>query len=107
MRTPRSLRRGEDFRSIGHRGTRARDRGLTVIVAAGTPGEPARLGLTIPRAVGGAVVRNRLRRRLREAWRALEPPPGIDVVVQASSEAVGLSFQELEASLRDALRRAT
>ena len=29
----------------------------------------ARLGLTVPRAIGGAVVRNRIKRRLREAFR--------------------------------------
>ena len=31
-----------------------------------------RLGLAIPRAVGGAVDRNRLKRRLREVWRTLD-----------------------------------
>ncbi len=35
-------------------------------------GEP-RLGLAVPRAAGGAVVRNRIKRQLREVWRARLP----------------------------------
>ena len=34
-----------------------------------SPNEPARIGFTLPRAVGKAVVRNRIRRRMREAAR--------------------------------------
>jgi ribonuclease P protein component len=45
-------------------------------------GEP-RLGLSVPRAVGNAVTRNRIKRQLRETWRALLPnvPPGQDYVL--------------------------
>ena len=44
-----------------------------------------RLGLAIPRAVGGAVDRNRLKRRLREVWRTLDDrvTPGRDYVLVA------------------------
>ena len=47
-------------------------------------GEP-RLGLSVPRAIGGAVVRTRVKRQLREAWRALLPsvPGGQDYVLIA------------------------
>ena len=45
----------------------------------------ARLGLAVPKAAGGAVVRNRLKRQLREAWRALlaDVPGGRDYVLIA------------------------
>ena len=47
-------------------------------------GEP-RLGLAVPRSVGSAVVRNRVKRLLREAWRELLPTvaPGHDYVLAA------------------------
>lgn len=53
-------------------------------VATGRPG-PMRLGLAVPRRLGTAVVRNRLRRQLREAFRTLGElhTPGVDVVVLA------------------------
>jgi ribonuclease P protein component len=46
---------------------------------------PARLGLAVPRSVGSAVVRNKVKRLLREAWRELLPqvPPGNDYVLVA------------------------
>ena len=47
-------------------------------------GEP-RLGLAVPKAVGNAVVRNRLKRQLRETWQELAAaiPPGRDYVLAA------------------------
>ena len=46
---------------------------------------PPRLGLAVPRQVGNAVTRNRVKRRLREAWRARlsELQPGHDYVLVA------------------------
>ena len=46
---------------------------LSARLQRGDPGEPPRVAYAIPRAVGGAVERNRLRRRLRAAIRELEP----------------------------------
>ena len=47
-------------------------------------GEP-RLGIAVPRRVGNAVVRNRMKRQLKEAWRADlgSIPPGQDYVLVA------------------------
>jgi ribonuclease P protein component len=43
----------------------------------------ARLGIAVPKKIGGAVTRNRIKRRLREAWRDLLPEidPGADYVL--------------------------
>jgi ribonuclease P protein component len=47
-------------------------------------GEP-RLGIAVPKQLGGAVIRNRVKRQLRETWRALleEIPGGNDYVLIA------------------------
>lgn len=67
------------------------------------PGRP-RVGFTVSRALGGAVVRNRIRRRLREAARAnlagLTAP--VDVVINPKKSALNAEF----ALLVDEVRRA-
>lgn len=64
-----------------------------------------RLGLAV-RAVG-SVQRNRVKRRLREAFMAVarEVATGADVVVRADERAAAIPFQELEKMARSALRR--
>lgn len=63
-------------------------------------GEENRLGLTVGKKVGGAVKRNRVRRRLREIYRLHEGElkPGFDLVVVARVRAVYGSYQQLDKS---------
>lgn len=58
----------------------------------------SRLGLTTGVKLGKAVVRNRVRRRLREIYRTHEKRfyPGYDLVVVARTRAVHASYAELE-----------
>jgi len=69
--------------------------------------EPPRVAYAIGRRVGGAVVRNRLRRRLRAVVAELAPDliPGI-YLVSASPEASALSFGELRSLLSRAMSMA-
>ncbi len=64
-----------------------------------------RLGLSVPRRVGTAVARNRVKRLLREAfWSAGVPLPGrADVVVVARPEAAALAEREGVEGVRGAL----
>ena len=65
----------------------------------------ARVGFTVTKKVGGAVVRNRIRRRLKEALRLsrnLETRPDHDYVVMAQREALGRRFDLLLADLERA-----
>jgi ribonuclease P protein component len=79
--------------------------------AAPTPGPP-RFGLTATRKIGGAVERNRIKRRLRAALRPKRDQAGEalgrdghDYVLVARREALATSFEALEAALSDAMRR--
>ena len=60
-----------------------------------------RLGITVSKKLGKAVVRNRVRRRLREAYRLQEDAfcPGWDIVVVARSRCVDAEFSRLKDAL--------
>lgn len=73
-----------------------------MIAVAGDPG-PAAVGIVASRSVGNAVVRNRARRRLREAVAESDPPAGMDLVVLATREAVEAPFDRLVDWLRQAM----
>jgi ribonuclease P protein component len=69
----------------------------------------ARVGLTVTKSVGGAVERNRVRRRLKEALRAaapLEAEGDHDYVLMARREALGRRFAALVDDVRTAFRAA-
>lgn len=65
-----------------------------------------RLGVSVGRKVGGAVERNRVKRMLRESFRAIaaELPAGHDFVVVARPDAGPLAQEQGEEGVRAALR---
>lgn len=58
------------------------------------PEAPSRFGLAVSRKVGGAVVRNRVKRRMREICRR-ELPAGADFVFTLRREAADAPFEDL------------
>jgi ribonuclease P protein component len=71
---------------------------------------PPRFGFTVSRRTArSAVERNRIRRRLREAVRAMEPEarPGVDYVLVGRRSALSQPFSELTAAVAEALRAAS
>ena len=66
-----------------------------------------RIGLATGRKLGTAVVRNRVRRRLREALRAMAPSfqPGWDVLIIARPGIVDADYQTVVGALRRVLAR--
>lgn len=98
---PRSarLRDGRDFASVREGGKVAQGRLLRLAVfCPSREGEP-KAGIITSKRVGGAVVRNKVRRRLRELIRAVRAdfPPGSLIVVIAKSAAAAAGFEELRA----------
>ncbi len=75
-------------------------------------GEEPRLGLAVPKANGTAVVRNRVKRQLREAWRALLPEvqEGQDYVLIArpglSEAAAKQGFEWVRERVEEVLQKA-
>ena len=67
-----------------------------------------RVGITVGKKLGGAVVRNRVRRRLREVYRLNEDKltPGWDIVLVARSRCISADFQKLEQTFLSLAERA-
>jgi len=98
---PRSARilRSADFRLIYDHGFRVSGPLFAAFCRAREgDGTGARLGLTVPRAVGKAVVRNRIKRRLREAFRLNRSKiaPQWDIVLNPRRAALEAEFSEIE-----------
>lgn len=103
------LRRRDEFTAVLRGGRRAA-RGALVVHLGAARGDThtVRVGFIIPRSLGRAVVRNKLRRRLRHLMRMRLDTlqPGCDVVVRALPGAEACSFQKLAEDLDAALNAA-
>ncbi|MBW6398079.1 ribonuclease P protein component [Roseomonas sp. HJA6] len=102
------LKKRRDFLRAASRGKRAARPGLVLQALATEPGT-VRLGFTVTKKVGNAVVRNRARRRLKEAARLTLPGLGLDGwdLVLIGRDATGARpFGQLIGDLRGALKQA-
>jgi ribonuclease P protein component len=96
------IRHSREFREIGSSGRRYAASAFVLQVGAEKVGSgQARLGLTVSRKVGNAVVRNRVKRRIREWFRrdGRALVPGRDLVVIARASAADLPGPALFAEL--------
>jgi ribonuclease P protein component len=99
------LKRRAAFLLLAAKGRKAPMPGLVLQALKRADEGPARLGFTVTKRVGNAVVRNRTRRRLKEAARlnlAERPLVGVDLVLIGRASTRGRDF----AALREDLRRA-
>ncbi|MEJ5185702.1 MAG: ribonuclease P protein component [Candidatus Geothermincolales bacterium] len=104
-----SLRNKRDFKKAIYGGKRIRLRYLTASFTANDLGKP-RIGISVPKKMGGSVVRNRIKRRVREAFRLAfkegeQEGLGIDMVFFPVKEVVTAPFEELKAEMREFIRR--
>jgi ribonuclease P protein component len=105
------LLRSRDFRRVAGHGKRAAGRHFVVLavpVPHASQQKVTRLGITVSRKVGGAVVRNRLKRRIREWFRGARARlrPDMDIVVIARRGAAELVGHQLEDELARLMKSA-
>jgi ribonuclease P protein component len=85
---------------------READRPPTRPASGGQPAASARVGLTVSSQVGGSAVRNRIRRRLREAVRReLSSLPAVDLVIVARASSKEAGVEEFRKWLRQVVKR--
>ena len=107
------LRASGDFQRVRRRGRTTHGRLLIVgyarAEAAADGAEPStRIGFSVSRRVGGAVARNRVKRRLREIVRERlsHVTPGWDIVITARASAAEAEYGALEEDVRETFARA-
>ena len=99
VRFPRRARllRRADFERVYKQGRRHFASHMTVFYLRRAEGRGLRVGFTVGRMLGGAVKRNRMKRRLREAVRLHGPADGaaVDVVINPKKSLLSAEFAEL------------
>jgi ribonuclease P protein component len=105
---PGRLKRRAEFLRVAAKGRKAPAPGLVLQALRRDDTAPARLGFTVTKKVGNAVVRNRTRRRLKEAARLLlqqQPVVGVDLVLIGRDGTRARRFTALQDDIRRALNR--
>ena len=109
MPRARIIRRRGTFDLTRQRGRRFNNRWFTLsfLVQDAARPDSAQVAFLTPKRLGPAVVRNRLRRRMREIYRRhLDPPQGVYLVWIARPPALDLPFEELKKNMAELLRRS-
>jgi ribonuclease P protein component len=98
------IRRRREFEQIYQHGTKAGGRFMTIFLL--RTGRPvSRLGVAATRKLGGAVVRNRAKRLVRDIYRRHKPGPGLDLVVVPRREFLNVELASLEADYQSIVSR--
>nr|WP_297083576.1 ribonuclease P protein component [uncultured Demequina sp.] len=96
-----------DFSAVLRRGTRS-GRATVVVYVKQTGDADSMAGFAVSKAVGGAVIRNRVKRRLRAIMASALPelPTGTAVVIRALPRSADVDFEHLRSDVMDALSTA-
>ncbi|MGZ0712202.1 ribonuclease P protein component (plasmid) [Coraliomargarita sp. W4R53] len=104
---PNRLTRGAEYKAVVRRGRRCAGSHTVTYVTTASLASPTRFGFIVSRQVGGAVVRNTVRRRLKavcaESLDSLQP--GNDIVIRALPSAANASFADLREEVARCLTR--
>ncbi len=106
MRRIHSISKGNDFRRVYRQGKSIADENLVVYIRKSTL-PISRIGFSISKKVGKAVVRNKIKRRLREIFRHNLSllKENVDIVVIVRSAAVEADYAQLNRSYLKSLRQ--
>jgi ribonuclease P protein component len=104
---PNRLTRGAEYKAVVRGGKRCAGTHTVAYVVKSEQTRPARFGFIVSKQVGGAVVRNTIRRRLKSVCAESLPivQHGADVVIRALPSAAAADYAELRAEVRRCLER--
>ncbi|MBS1817046.1 MAG: ribonuclease P protein component [Acidobacteria bacterium] len=99
------IRRRAEYQQVYDRGVKVHGRTFTLFRLPNGL-DFGRLGIAATRKLGGAVVRNRAKRLVREVFRLNKPQVGVDIVVIPRRELLDTSLVALESEFRHTLERS-
>ena len=106
---PKSARilRSKDFRRVYDNGAKFSGPLFSAFCLRNNGEEGVRVGFTCPRALGGAVVRNRIKRRVREVVRVRldQPGAGWEIVINPRLRALTAPFSQIEREVEKLFQR--
>jgi ribonuclease P protein component len=108
LAAPERLTRRAEFQRAAAQGRKAPMPGLVLQALPRDDDAPARLGFTVTKKIGNAVIRNRTRRRLKEAARLVlteRPVAGVDLVLIGRAGTADRNFSALQNDVRRALAK--
>lgn len=108
MHRSHRLKKNEHFQAVFQRGRSAANKQF-VLYSARQEGQAAfRAGISVSKKIGNAVIRNRVKRLIREAVARLETaiPQGLDLVIIARPGVESMSLDAIEQSLLHVMKRA-
>lgn len=102
------LKRRNDFRRVFRAGNSNANRQFVVYVSSRSDDGPPRIGISVSKKVGKAVVRNRIKRTVKEITRQWIPQlkSKIDIVIIARNPVAQMDYHQMESSLRHVFSRA-
>ena len=105
FRKEERLRRRREYLAVQRRGAKIHLEQLLAFVRPSPEGR--RVGITVSKKVGKAVIRNRVKRLLREVWRRSKQlfPKQHDLVIVAKKGAAGATFEELRDQLQQLAKK--
>ncbi|MBP38267.1 MAG: ribonuclease P protein component [Dehalococcoidia bacterium] len=103
--TKQRIRHPAEFRRVFACGRRVSSEFVNVVVLTNDLPYP-RVGLSVSKRVGGAVVRNLVKRRIRNSFAEMNLNSGWDIVVTARPQASEVSFTELDRAIKKSIERA-
>lgn len=107
MKKTVSITENKDFKRLYYRGKSTANECLAVYWRR-SGGKGCRLGITVSGKIGKAVVRNRIRRLIRESYRLMEDRvlPGHDIVIVARGRAASADYRYVSSSLERAFLKS-
>lgn len=104
------LKKNRDFRRIYNQGKSTANRELVIFVKENPNIEYFRLGISVSKKIGKAVVRNRIKRLIKETFRLFlnnhDLKRHLDIVIIARNPTSSMDYSKFERSVKDLLKKS-